>query len=191
MMKKNNTVEATIIWHTRIGSKIFFSNSFFTLNPINFMKMKLYLAVLLNVMMFSCSQEQVGPQAPYSHLTSKNAKEIGSGAGGGTTACLPVTSFTVKGDYRAGETGLSSIDAAYAVKPCTNGQSVRVLVELIKFDTKAVLDAVDNMPLNGKYHYQSTGMYGVYTVKMTVFEAITGATLQTTSFSVSLVPKKV
>ncbi|MFN8343787.1 MAG: hypothetical protein U0X91_02215 [Spirosomataceae bacterium] len=156
------------------------------------MKMKLYLAVLLNVMMFSCNQEQVSPQAPYSHLTSKNAKEIGSGAGGGgTTACLPVTSFTVKGDYRAGETGLSSIDAAYAVKPCTNGQSVRVLAELIKFDTKAVLDAVDNMPLNGKYHYQSTGMYGVYTVKMTVFEAVTGATLQTTSFSVSLVPKKV
>jgi hypothetical protein len=155
------------------------------------MKMKLFLVVLLNVMLFSCSQEQLDPQSTSANLTAKSAREIGSGTGGGTTACLPIASFVVKGDYRAGETGLSSIDAAYTVKPCTNGQVVRVLVELIKFDTKAVLDAVDNMPLNGKYHYQNTGMYGVYTVKMTVFDVATGATLQTTSFSVSMVPKKV
>lgn len=156
------------------------------------MKMKLFLVVLLNVFVFSCSREQLDPQSTPANLTARNAREIGSGAaGGGTSSCLPVTSFVVKGDYRAGETGLSSIGAAYTVKPCTNGQAVRVLIEVIKFDTKAVLEAVDNMPLNGKYHYQGTGMYGVYTVKMTVIEVTTGATLQTTSFSVSLVPKKV
>ena len=153
------------------------------------MKAKLFLVILLNVLLFSCSEEQLVPATQLSN--TKSAKEVGSGAGGGTPTCLPVTSFIVKGDYRAGETGLSSIDATYSVKPCVSGQTARVLVELIKFDTKAILDSVDNMPLNGKYHYQSTGMYGVYTVKMTVFDAVTGGVLQTTSFSVSLVPKKV
>lgn len=153
------------------------------------MKAKLFLVILLNVLLFSCSEEQLVPTTQLSN--TKSAKEVGSGAGGGTPTCLPVTSFIVKGDYRAGETGLSSIDATYSVKPCVSGQTARVLVELIKFDTKAILDSVDNMPLNGKYHYQSTGMYGVYTVKMTVFDAVTGGVLQTTSFSVALVPKKV
>lgn len=154
------------------------------------MKAKLFLVILLNVLLFSCGQEQLVP-ATTQLPNTKSAKEIGSGAGGGTTTCLPVTSFVVKGDFRAGETGLSSIDATYSVKPCVSGQTARVLVELIKFDTKAILDSVDNMPLNGKYHYQSTGMYGVYTVKLTVFDAVTGDVLQTTSFSVSLVPKRV
>lgn len=150
------------------------------------MKTNMFLGVLLTIFSIACSQDQLTPD-----VTASSAKEVGSGTGGGTTTCSPITSYVVKSDYRAGETGLSSVDIAYSVKPCTTGQALRVQIELIKFDTKAVIDVVDNMPLNGKYHYQSTGMYGVYSTKMTVFDANTNAVVQTTSFSVALVPKKI
>lgn len=160
------------------------------------MKIKFFLAIILNVLFFACSHEKISPspvdtdQMAVSNLYNAEVG-TGGGGGGGVAICSPISSYTVKGDYRAGETGLSSIDASYAVKPCDKNQTVRVMIEIINFTTKAVLNSGDNLPLSGKYHFQGVGLYGLYTAKITVFDAVTNAVAGTQSFTVALKPKGV
>lgn len=155
------------------------------------MKTTLITLFFANALFFSCRQSAVDPVSGPTGPTGA-AREVASGAGGGgTTACSPVSNFVVKGDYRAGETGTSTIDVAYAVKPCDKNQVAEVKIEIIEFSTKAVLAATGNLPLSGKYAFAQRGLYGVYTAKITVTEAGTGVVLGTQQFSVNLVPKGV
>ena len=147
------------------------------------MKTKFLALVVANVLFFSCSKTELEPSSSEQPLKNYQL------AGGGT--CTPISSYTVKGDYRAGETGVSTIDVAYAVKPCDKNQTVNVKIEIIKFDTKAILAVGENLELSGKYHFAGVGLYGIYTAKMTVTDSVTGAVVATNSFSVALVPKRV
>lgn len=108
------------------------------------------------------------------------AKEVGSGSGAGTgtttTTCNPVSNLTYKGDYRAGETGLSSISVTYDVRPCDKTRPVVV-------DARLYLNAdPTDMPYNDPAAPQSGKftVYGVkastsYIAKITVTDAATGS----------------
>lgn len=140
----------------------------------------------------SCSKSNVNE---LSQGLTERAGELGSGGtgggGGGSTTCSPISSFTVKGDYRAGETGISTIDISYAVKPCISGQTLTVSAEIIDFRTGAVLQHDDNLQLSGKYHFQSCCLYGLYTAKLIVLNATAGSVEASTQTTVALVSKKV
>lgn len=146
------------------------------------MKTKLIALFAANVLLLSCSKDTVQP-------TSSEEKFSNFQLAGGT--CTPIANFTVKGDYRAGETGVSTIDVSYSVKPCDKTQVVNVKMEIIKFDTKEVLSVSDNLPLSGKYHFAGVGLYGLYTAKITVTDVSTDALVATSSFTVALKPKGV
>lgn len=122
------------------------------------------------------------------------AKEIGSGAGGGVVtpaACNPVTSLTAKGDATTGETGLATISVSYNVKPCTNGQSV--IVDTKVYETAAPAAVSYDNPaaaLSGKFVAVARVRVS-YTVKVTVFDAVTGIQVGTLSVFAAAVPKPV
>lgn len=122
------------------------------------------------------------------------AKEIGSGGGGtttGTTTCSPITSLTVKADPKVGETGLASLDATYGVKPCINGQTVTVDVNVSEYLTGALFVDMPSSPLNGKFTLNGIKVRVTYKVTVTVVDAATGALAGTQSAYVAAVPKGV
>ncbi len=106
------------------------------------------------------------------------AKEVGSetGAGTTTTTCNPVKSLSYRGDYRAGETGLSTITVTYDVRACDKARPVVVDAQLyLTADPSAVAYDDPAAPLSGKF--TAVGVKGntSYIAKITVTDAGTGA----------------
>lgn len=155
---------------------------------------KQLILVLIAGSLFICSCSKSNVNELSQGLTER-AGEPGSGGagggGGGVTTCSPITSFTVKGDYRAGELGISTIDISYAVKPCITGQSVIVSAEIVNFKTKTVLQHDDGLGLSGKYHFGSCCLYGLYTARLIVTDSATGSVVTTQETTVALVSKRV
>lgn len=124
-----------------------------------------------------------------------SAKEItsgGGGGGGGITACNPVSSLKAKGDARAGETGLATIDVSYSVKPCDNGQTVSVHVSVYESLNRAQVVWDDPAAAQS----QSFTVFGVktrtsYIVKVDVIDVATGLSAGAQSISVAAIPKGV
>ncbi len=116
--------------------------------------------------------------------------EVGTGGGGGgvTAVCQPVTSLTAKGDPKLGETGLASVQLGWGVKPCTAGQSVRVLVTVTDWSTKEVVYSDANAPLNGKIT-TFVAVRKTYQCTVTVIAVTTGAVEGTRTVYASTVPK--
>lgn len=152
------------------------------------MKMVLNALLVSGIFFTSCSKQET---SELSIGGLEERREITSGGGGGGSLCTPISSFNVKGDYRAGETGTSTIDVNYSIKPCIKGQLLSVKSEVLDWDTKEVLYSEANTPLSWKYTFRQSGLYGLYTVKLYVYDATTGTLVATQSISVSLVSKGV
>lgn len=150
--------------------------------------MMLNALLVTGIFFASCSKQETS-ELSISGLEER--REITSGGGGGGSVCSPISSFNVKGDYRAGETGTSTIDVNYSIKPCINGQLLSVKSEVLDWDTKEVLYTESNTPLSWKYTFRQSGLYGLYTVKLYVYDVTTGTLVATQSISVSLVSKGV
>jgi hypothetical protein len=122
------------------------------------------------------------------------AKEITSGGTVGTgvpVACNPVSSLTAKGDPRVGETGLASIDVSYSVKPCVNGQAVTAQAEVYEYLTGTSAYLNPAAPLNGKFTAFGIKVRTSYIVKITVYDATTGAVVGSQSVFAAAIPKGV
>ena len=122
------------------------------------------------------------------------AKEIGSGGGtatGGTTACSPISSLTVKADPRAGETGVATMDVSYGVKACNKGQALNVDVNVSETVTGTLFVDMPESPLNGKFTLGGIKVRVSYKVTVTAFDAATGAVAGTQSAFVAAIPKGV
>ncbi len=91
--------------------------------------------------------------------------------------CSPISSFSVKGDARVGETGLASIDVNYSVKPCVNGQSVRVVSQVIESSNGFVLYDDQNAPPQNKYTVFGIKVSTSYRCVLTVLDGATGSVL--------------
>lgn len=123
-----------------------------------------------------------------------SAKEVTSG---GTptpvpTACNPVTSLTYKGDATTADTGAASIQLSYGVKPCTNGQAVRLDVQLYRNAPggEVVYDN-PNAALSGKVMIFGITANTSYIAKVTVFDATTGANVGSQQIYAAAVFKRV
>lgn len=154
------------------------------------MKMVLNALLVTGIFFASCSKQETS-ELSISGLEERREITSGGGGGGGGSVCSPISSFNVKGDYRAGETGTSTIDVNYSIKPCINGQLLSVKSEVLDWDTKEVLYTESNTPLSWKYTFRQSGLYGLYTVKLYVYDVTTGTLVATQSISVSLVSKGV
>jgi hypothetical protein len=154
------------------------------------MKMVLNALLVTGIFFASCSKQE-NSELSISGLEERREITSGGGGGGGGSVCSPISSFNVKGDYRAGETGTSTIDVNYSIKPCINGQLLSVKSEVLDWDTKEVLYTESNTPLSWKYTFRQSGLYGLYTVKLYVYDVTTGTLVATQSISVSLVSKGV
>jgi len=154
------------------------------------MKMMLNALLVTGIFFASCSKQETS-ELSISGLEERREITSGGGGGGGGSVCSPISSFNVKGDYRAGETGTSTIDVNYSIKPCINGQLLSVKSEVLDWDTKEVLYTESNTPLSWKYTFRQSGLYGLYTVKLYVYDVTTGTLVATQSISVSLVSKGV
>ena len=154
------------------------------------MKMVLNALLVTGIFFASCSKQETS-ELSISGLEERREITSGGGGGGGGSVCSPISSFNVKGDYRAGETGTSTIDVNYSIKPCINGQLLSVKSEVLDWDTKEVLYTESNTPLSWKYTFRPSGLYGLYTVKLYVYDVTTGTLVATQSISVSLVSKGV
>ena len=124
---------------------------------------------------------------------SAGAKEIGSGGTvGGVTApaCSPVTSLKYKGDATTADTGLATISVDYVVKSC-DGNAVTADVVVYESATPSnVLFDVTNTPLS--YRFTTVVRPRVsYQVKVTVHDAVTGATVGSQTIFAAAVPKGV
>ena len=119
-----------------------------------------------------------------------DAKEIGSGAGGGvgTVVCNPVSSLTAKGDPRVGETGLASVQIGWGVKPCNANQAIVVTLTVRSWNTGATVYSDTNAAANSKITLYVPSRQ-LYYCTITVVDAFTGATLGTSTVSASTVPK--
>ena len=148
-------------------------------------------ALLVTGIFFASCSKQETSELSISGLEERREITSGGGGGGGGSVCSPISSFNVKGDYRAGETGTSTIDVNYSIKPCINGQLLSVKSEVLDWDTKEVLYTESNTPLSWKYTFRQSGLYGLYTVKLYVYDVTTGTLVATQSISVSLVSKGV
>ncbi len=152
--------------------------------------MMLNALLVTGIFFASCSKQETS-ELSISGLEERREITSGGGGGGGGSVCSPISSFNVKGDYRAGETGTSTIDVNYSIKPCINGQLLSVKSEVLDWDTKEVLYTESNTPLSWKYTFRQSGLYGLYTVKLYVYDVTTGTLVATQSISVSLVSKGV
>lgn len=152
--------------------------------------MVLNVLLVTGIFFASCSKQE-NSELSISGLEERREITSGGGGGGGGSVCSPISSFNVKGDYRAGETGTSTIDVNYSIKPCINGQLLSVKSEVLDWDTKEVLYTESNTPLSWKYTFRQSGLYGLYTVKLYVYDVTTGTLVATQSISVSLVSKGV
>ncbi len=112
----------------------------------------------------------------------------GGGGGGGVAVCQPITSLTVKGDGKVGETGLGSVQMGWGVKPCDASQAVNVTVTIANYTTKAVVYTDGAAPLNGKITVAVPSRQ-LYLCTVTVVDVATGAVIQTRSTTVSTTPK--
>lgn len=152
--------------------------------------MMLNALLVTGIFFASCSKQETS-ELSISGLEERREITSGGGGGGGGSVCSPISSFNVKGDYRAGETGTSTINVNYSIKPCINGQLLSVKSEVLDWDTKEVLYTESNTPLSWKYTFRQSGLYGLYTVKLYVYDVTTGTLVATQSISVSLVSKGV
>lgn len=126
--------------------------------------------------------------------STAQAKEIGSGGTGGTTGtvCNPVNSLSYKGDFRAGETGLSSIMVTYDVRPCDKTRPVLVDTSLyLTADPASVAYDDPNAPLSGKFTVFGVLGNTSYIAKVTVTDAATGAVLGSKQIYAAAVSKGV
>ena len=120
------------------------------------------------------------------------AKEITSGGGGGTTTtCNPVSSLTYKGDARVGETGLAGIKVSYTVKPCLKDQVVRVGVEVYESATGVRIYEDTDALLSNTFDVFGVKVRTSYTVKVTVYDQLTGGVVGTRSIFAAAIPKGV
>ncbi|MEY2665813.1 MAG: hypothetical protein RLZZ480_918 [Candidatus Parcubacteria bacterium] len=121
------------------------------------------------------------------------AKEITSGGGGGgvTTTCNPVSSLTYKGDARVGETGLAGIKVSYTVKPCIKNQAVRVGVEVYESATGLRIYEDTDALLSNTFDVFGVKVRTSYTVKVTVYDRLTGEVVGTRSIFAAAIPKGV
>lgn len=122
------------------------------------------------------------------------AKEVDSGSGAGTgattTTCNPVNSLTYKGDYRAGETGLSSIMVSYDVRPCDKTRPVVIDARLyLSADSTAVAYDDPAAPLSGKFTVYGVKANTSYIAKITVTDVATGAVVGTRQIYAAAVRK--
>ncbi len=112
----------------------------------------------------------------------------GGGGGGGAAVCQPISSLTVKGDGKVGETGLGSIQMGWGIKPCDASQAITVTVTVSNWTTKAVVYTDSDAVLNGKITVAVPSRQ-VYLCTVTVADAATGTVLQTRWATVSTTPK--
>lgn len=147
--------------------------------------------LFMTVVFFASCSKQDSTELITSGLEERKEITSGGGGGGGGSVCTPISSFTVKGDYRAGETGTSTIDVNYSIKPCINGQVLSVRSEIYKWDTKQIVYFEENTPLSRKYTFRQAGLYGLYGIKLYVYDATTGALVASQVLTVSLVSKGV
>lgn len=119
---------------------------------------------------------------------------VGEGvpAAGGTAACSPISSLTVKADPKVAETGLANVAVTYGVKPCTNGQAVTANVTVAEYlNPAAVIYDWQDAPLSGKFTASGVRVRVTYKVTVTVIDTATGAVAGTQSAFVAAVPKPV
>ena len=115
---------------------------------------------------------------PASAKESAGTFSIAPGVVAPTGTCSPVQSF--KTDYRTGigDTGLSSISADYAVKPCDSKQVVTVAVLVVEaYDPTNVLRDDPAAPLSDKFDVVGVKLGTNYRITITVTDAVTGATV--------------
>ena len=121
------------------------------------------------------------------------AKEIGSGGTTGgtvTPTCSPISSLTVKSDPRVGETGLALTQIDYGVKPCTNGQALTVTLSVTEYTTGISVLDYPNAPLSGRLSV-AIKVRTTYVVRVTAFDAATGAVAGSQTAFTAAVPKGV
>ena len=123
---------------------------------------------------------------------SAGAKEIGSGTGGGTTTatCNPVSSLKYKGDATTSDTALATVSVDYSVKSC-DGNAVTADVVMFESATPSnIVFEAPNTPLS--YRFTAAVRARVsYQVKVTVHDAVTGATVGSQTIFAAAIPKGV
>lgn len=122
------------------------------------------------------------------------AKEIGSGTGGGgtTTACSPISSLSVRADATTSDTGSGSIQVAYGVKACTNGQALSATTTVAEYlDPSVVFYNNPAAPLNGKFTLYGVRTRVTYVVTITAYDLATGAVAGSQKAYVAAIPKGV
>ena len=120
--------------------------------------------------------------------TMATAKEVTSGGGTGIVACSPVKALTAKGDARAGETGVATVQVGWSVTPCDKAQSVRVEVLVSDSVTKEAWFTNPEAGLDGKITVAVPARRG-YACKVTVYDAATGDLVGSQTVYASTVPK--
>jgi len=120
------------------------------------------------------------------------AKEIGSGGTTtvGTTTCSPISSLVVKSDARVGETGLATTQVDYGVKSCIKGQTLTAQVTVSEYATGAVTFDYVDAPLTGRFTI-AIKVRTTYVVRVTAYDAATGAVAGTQTAFTAAVPKGV
>jgi hypothetical protein len=126
-------------------------------------------------------------------IGSVQAKEIGSGTGGGGTVCLPITSLGAKSDPRVGELGFASIDVNYSVKPCFRGQTLTVTRSIVEYLVPAniVYSATSSSDLTGRFTVNGVKVRTTYQVTVTVLDVATQVVIGSQSVYTAAIPKGV
>ena len=119
------------------------------------------------------------------------AKEIGSGGGTvTTTTCNPVTSLSYKGDATTSDTGVATVQVNYGVKSCTKAPVTASVLMFQSTDPANVLWNDPAAPLSGKFTVGVTARVS-YQVRVTVYDAATGAQVGSRTIFAAAVPKGV
>lgn len=133
-----------------------------------------------------------GVAAALTFAGTASAKEVGSGGTPAATACAPVSSLSTRGDARAGETGLATIDISYAVKPCDTTRPVTVTVTLAETAAPAAVAYFDAAaPSSARITVPGIRVRVSYTATVTVHDAATGAVVGSASAFAGATPRGV
>ena len=111
-------------------------------------------------------------------------------AAGGAAVCSPISSLTAKGDPTVGDSGLSSVQLGWSVKPCSKTQTVRVVVQMINWNTKEVVYTDVDASLNGKI-VVFVAARQIYDCTVTVLDAVTDEVLGARTVGASTTAKGV
>jgi len=124
--------------------------------------------------------------------TGVSAKEITSGGTpAGTTACAPVSSLSYRGDARVGETGLASIDVSYSTKQCDKTVTQRVAVQMFENATGDVVYDNADAAASSKFTVFGVKVRTSYIVRVSVYNAATGALIGSQTIFAAAIPKGV